>query len=240
MNKRVLVLTGMENLEKKSSDSDNKLEEMFNLTLPSKQRYVKKHGYDLMILRSFGIDSKNKLQRTDNHIGFLRVLRAIEMLEYYDTVMWVDGDSLITNLNYSINDFDIDEEHAFYVSWDWMHNSPYFNGDYAHAFSLGNFILNKINNTQLIDIFYETAKHFLDEQHCLNTLYFKTQLKDTIKILDHKFLGGVPVQVQNLSVWNTRSRIFKPWDKDHFLSHFTGISNEERIKMINEYYGEYL
>lgn len=238
--KRILLLTGAENTTKKTSDPDNKVEEMFNLTLPSKQRYVKKHGYDLFVLRSFGSDYKNKLNRTDNHIGFLRVLRSIEMLEYYDIVMWIDGDSIITNNNYSIEDFNLTDKTVFSASWDWMHKTPYFNGHYFHAFSLGNFILQKNEYTEtFVNTFYSIAKHFPEEQYTINTIYAGTSLKENIQILDHKFLGGVPSFIET-DIWKNKSKIIDPWTPEHFLSHFTGISNEQRIDMMKTKFSDYL
>ena len=80
MSKRVLVLTGTTDILRQPNETDCTMEEVFDLTLPSKQRYVKKHGYDLLSLRSFGKDKQNRFTEFD--LGFLRVLRTFEMLEY--------------------------------------------------------------------------------------------------------------------------------------------------------------
>ena len=42
MNKRVLVLTGTTDILRQPNETDNTMEEVFDLTLPSKQIYVKK------------------------------------------------------------------------------------------------------------------------------------------------------------------------------------------------------
>ena len=136
-NKRVLLLTGTTDILRSPNETDNTMEEVFDLTLPSKQRYAKKYGYDLLSLRSFGSDKQNIFK--DKHLGFLRALRAFEMLEHYNIVMWIDADSIITNDNFSINDFQIDENHSFYASWDW--------NNVGHSFSTGNFIIHKTKNT---------------------------------------------------------------------------------------------
>jgi hypothetical protein len=65
-NKRVLLLTGTTDEGKGvwnhfTSKEDNDMQEVFDLTLPSKHRYVKKHGYDLLSLQSFGEDKQNRL-----------------------------------------------------------------------------------------------------------------------------------------------------------------------------------
>ena len=55
---RVLLITGTTDIVRNPEDLS--MTEVFDLTLPSKQRYAKKHGYDLLSLRSFGED-KNKV-----------------------------------------------------------------------------------------------------------------------------------------------------------------------------------
>jgi hypothetical protein len=238
-NRRTLVLTGATDVGRIPSTTDNTYCEVLELTLPSKQRYALKHGYDFMVLRSFGSDKRNKLQRTDYNVGFLRVLRALEMLEYYDSVMWIEGDSLITNDNYTIEDFSIDDEYTLYASWDWMHKNQYTNGSYSHAFSMGNFILHNSKHIGVFtNMFFNAAsKHFSEEQFTLNALYAQTPIQNTIKILDHRFLGGVPKQIED--IWENR-KLIDPWTEDFFLAHFTGISNKNRIDMMKNYFGKYL
>ena len=132
MNKRVLVLTGSDNdAFKLCGDTDAKIAEISEMTSTSKQKFAKKNGYDFMFLRSFGKDRNNIF--SEKHIGQLRFLRTIEMLKDYDAVFWIDADSLITNLDYKLEDF-MDENHCFVASWDWMHK---------FSFSTGNFIVQK-------------------------------------------------------------------------------------------------
>jgi len=238
-NKRILILTGATDDGKVYSSTESTYSEVLEMTLPSKQRYALKHGYDFMVLRTFGNDKKNKLQRNDYNVGFIRVLRAIEMLEYYDSVMWLDGDSIITNDKFSIDDFSIDDENTLYASWDWMNKTPYINGSYFHAFSMGNFIVHNSKNLNVFTnmFFNAAAKHFSDEQFTLNALYAQTPIQNTIKILDHKFLGGVPKQVED--IWKSR-KLVDPWTEEFFLAHFTGISNKNRIDIMKNYFGKYL
>jgi len=237
-NKRVLLITGASDSEKLSNNYDS-WTNVLNKTLPSKERYAKKHNYDYYVLRSFGSDKHNKLQRTDNHIGFLRVLNSFILLENYDIVMWIDGDSIITNENMKLEDFGIDDEHCFYASWDWMHKTPYTNGHgYHHAFSLGNFIITNTKHTfEFYNTFCQLAKHFSDEQQTLNMIYAGTELSNKIKILDHKYLGGAPVELQ-LHVGGRQ--VIEPWSPEYFLCHFTGMSNKHRLDLMNNKFKEYL
>ncbi len=44
---KILVLTGTSDILRSSAETDATMQEVFNLTLPSKQRYVKKPGSDV-------------------------------------------------------------------------------------------------------------------------------------------------------------------------------------------------
>lgn len=236
MKNRVLLLTGTTDMLRKADETDNTMEEVFDLTLPSKQRYTKKHGYDIMSMRSFGSDKHNRFKDTD--LGFIRVLRAFEMLEYYDYVMWIDADSIITNENFTINDFQTDNQTCFYASWDWTGKT---------TFSTGNFIVHKGPNfNNLFDAFLKVSKYVIDtnqwgwEQTTMNLIYNRTDLKNDIKILDHHFLGAIPNRELFRGIWNGRPEPRYPWSSDCFLSHITGIPNKNRIDVLKNSFGEYL
>jgi len=235
-NKRVLMITGTTDLGKGllpgwPSAEDSYMEEVFNLTLPSKQRYCKKHGYDLLSLRSFGTDKKNRYRHDD--IGALRVVRTIEMSEYYDAVMWIDADSIITNDNMSINDFPLNDNFCFYASWDWFGKN---------SMSTGNFIVTPNQYSNYFETLFHNIRHnFSNEQETINFMYKNdTQSRNTIKILDHNFLGSVSPKEICKEAWIDRPAPTHPWTKDSFLLHLTGLSNKKRIEMINEYYRKYL
>lgn len=227
-NKRVLVLTGTSEILRTPEESDNKMEEVFDLTLPSKQRYAKKHGYDLLALRSFGSD-KNKLF-DDTELGFLRELRTFEMLSHYDAVMWIDADSIITNEKFSIEDFQLDNDHCFYASWDW-------NGKYT--ISTGNFIIQRSNSTQeMFNAFLNVGKHVKDtnqwgwEQTTMNLIYRKTDMGKHMKVLDHKYLGAIPSKNMFNGIWDSRPDPQYPWSDECFLCHITGVPNKNRIEIL--------
>jgi len=236
MNSRILMITGTTDMLRSPTETDNTMEEVFNLTLPSKLRYVEKHGYDILSLRSFGKDNKYGFEETD--LGYLRVVRCFEMLEYYDSVMWIDADSLITNYNYSITDFEINSEHSFYASWDWVGKQ---------TFSTGNFIVHRGNNfEELFSTFLHASKYVIEtkqwgwEQTTMNLVYRNTPLQKSIKILDHKFLGSIPSKQMYNGIWNGRNDPLYPWTKDSFLVHITGVPNKNRIDVINTSFKEYI
>lgn len=236
MSKRVLVLTGTTDILRQPNETDNTMEEVFDLTLPSKQRYVKKHGYDLLSLRSFGKDTQKRFTELD--LGFLRVLRTFEMLEYYDAVMWIDADSIITNDNFSIDDFELDSDHCFYASWDWAGKL---------SISTGNFIIqNSVGKNELFEVFLQVGKYVKDtnqwgwEQTTMNLIYNQTNFRSHIKALDHKYLSSIPSKDMFLGIWNNRSESPYPWAEDCFLSHITGVTNKNRIQVLTESFKKYL
>lgn len=229
--KRTLILTGYTDLIRSVDSTDNTMEEVFDITLPSKIKYAKKHGYDFLAMRSFGSDKSGKYKDTD--IGFLRALRTFEMLEYYDNIMWIDADSLITNLNYKIEDFIVPSDYAFYASYDWLGTS---------SLSGGNFIIQNNESTKdFLKSFYELSKHYKEEQTTLNVMYFNTINKNYIKILEHKFLGSIPsIDDYTTEVWGKRPSPPYPWTPESFLVHLTGIANKERLNMLSTIYKAYL
>lgn len=236
MTKRVLLLTGTTDRLRQANETDNTMEEVFDMTLPSKQRYVKRHGYDLLSLRSFGTDKNNRF--SDDELGYLRMLRSFEMLEYYDIVMWIDADSIITNDQFSVNDFYIDNDHSFYASWDWTGK---------RTFSTGNFIIQNTKNTnRLYEEFLKVSKYVQNnnlwgwEQTTMNIIYNTTALREDIKILDHKFLGSIPSKELFGGIWDGRPDPPQPWTKDSFLCHITGVPNRNRIDVLNNSFNEYI
>ena len=237
MNKRVLILTGTTDILRNPNETDFTMEEVFDLTLPSKVNYAKKHGYDILALRSFGTDQNNVFTHTD--LGFLRVLKTFDMLKHYDIVMWVDADSIITNDNFSIDDFQLDDDHCFYASWDWTGKS---------SFSTGNFIIKNAPSTeQMFKAFLSVGKYVKDskqwgwEQTTMNMILNSTSLGKHIKLLDHKYLNSIPGKNILGSIWSSdRPEPKFPWSNESFLVHLTGISNTERINLIKTHFSRFI
>jgi hypothetical protein len=229
MNKRVLVLTGTtEDIVLHKNLNDNKMQEVFELTLPSKQRYAMKYGYDLLTMRSFGNDDRNNFK--DVQLGCLRLYRTFQMLEHYDVVMWLDADAIVTNDTYSIEDFLVKDK-TFYASYDWV---------WRESFSTGNLIIQRTEHTnELFQMFLQIGKqvadHVMSEQLAMNWIYKNTPLKSTFEIMEHKFLNGVPEFLVETPTWkadNNRTGIVSPWNKDCFLAHLTGCSNRDRVDIL--------
>lgn len=235
MNQRILIITGYtDEFRTEISASDNTMADLVDLTLPSKQRYAKKHGYDLLSMRSLGCDSHGIFGR--NEIGFQRALRSFEMLLSYDVVMWLDVDSIITNDEYTIENFIGDSNYTFYASYDWHGYSN---------FSCGNFIIKKTSNVQdFINAFYSIGSSLSgpgrEEQNTLNIMHMHTHFKNEFKILEHKFLSSIPTQEMYGSRWVAARPIVGQWNDQCFLAHLTGASNKDRIEILNNNFERYL
>lgn len=238
---KVLVLTG----------SDKEMYSVLDLTIPSKLRYARKYGYDFMTLSDFMEYPTLNIKKSTIGIGFSRVIFAYQMLEYYDTVMWLDADSIVTNLNYSIDRF-LTSEYGLYFSYDWP-VSP--DGSTGHVgFSSGNFIIQKTDKIQeLFDVFINLGQQYLEDcgadQACLNAIYNRHHIGKHIKLLEHKYLGAVPLSIEETNTWksdlnrtgpNRRFTIPNPWNEDCFIAHLTGCSNEDRIDLLKNKFSKYL
>ena len=245
LGKSVLVLTG----------GDKSMWEVLDLTVPSKQQYANKHGYDLTVKRSFpefpeyGFSTERMQSR---YIGFSRALTAFLMLEHYDVVMWIDGDAIITNLDLPIEHF-INDRQTFYASYDWACCKNSKQG--RTSFSTGNFIIQRTDDTSnLYSRFYEASRNFLNdvgaEQSTLNYIYnVDASLQKSFCILDQQYLNAVPESILETSVWASdpnRSGVTKtmpiesPWTQKSFLAHLTGCTNQDRVDQLRTHFSKYL
>jgi len=234
--KRILLVSGATELYPNNGDAS--IMSVLDISMKSKQKYAQKHNYDLICMRSFGSDFSERYKDTD--IGFLRVLRVFDFLDHYDIVMWIDADALITNDCFKIEDFQLTPECVFYASADWNNNT---------TLNTGNFIIQKTENLNIFkDAFFNASKHFVNEQDTLNFLFYRTQFKSLIKMLHHKYLNSaldnsisIPLlQPSDQIGWSSgRPNVINPWNKDCFLVHLTGMSNINRLNIIDKIFKEF-
>jgi len=235
--KRILLVTGATDLI--PSKQEDSIMSVLDISMKSKQKYAQKHNYDLICMRSFGSDSSGRYKDTD--IGFLRVLRVFEFLDYYDIVMWIDADALITNDSYKIEDFQLTPDCIFYASADWNNNT---------TLNTGNFIIQKTENLKFFkEAFFKASQQFQHEQDTVNFLFYRTQFNSLMKMLHHKYLNSaldnqlaIPLLQPSDQIGWSRSRpnVVNPWNKDCFLVHLTGMSNINRLNIIDKIFKEYV
>ncbi len=239
MSKRVLIMTGASDILRQNQipnwgEDGVSYYDVLDATNPSKIKYAKKHNYDFLCMRSFG--SAPELQIKETEIGFLRTLAAFENLNKYDVVMWVDADAIITNQEMSIDKFPLEEDVTFYASYDWMGKG---------SFSTGNFIIQKTKHlSQFFHLFINIYKQINShEQDALNAMYYQTNANSTIKILECEYLNSFHEEIINTPTWSSGRNPISPhcfWKEGCFLSHLGGITNSERLNMLNSFYKEYL
>lgn len=231
-NKRILIVTGFGHvsLDVYAQSGDIPMKNIAELTFSSKYKYANKHGYDLLNIQDFGEDIEKKITR--DNLAFLRVSRTADMLKYYDIVLWIDADSIITNDTIKIEDFPLEEHITFYASYDW-------NGKYS--ISAGNFLFYKNNNTDnFLQAMYSLNGKAPNEQVAMNFLYRNTNYSQIMKILDHDFLNAAPTREMYAEQWETRPDIPYPWNEKSFLCHITGASNKHRDRILKNYFKQYL
>ena len=212
-------------------ENDFDYHDLLDVTTPSKERYAKKHNYDFLCIRSFG-GGETAFGFREDQIGFLRAIRAFQNLQFYDVVVWLDSDAIVTNQEMSLDDFPIEDDVIFYASYDWM--GP-------NTFSTGNFILQKTNKiNDFFGMFHSISQRTNDEQHSLNIMYNQTEFRNVMRSLDWRYLNAVPEQVMYTDAWKERNKISYCWKPGDFLTHITGITNKDRINILNTNFKQYL
>lgn len=219
-------------------------EDMFpvlDLTLESKQKYASKHKYDLLVKRSWEGVAKYHFKQYEDQLlgyhkpllgilGFLRVLICFEHLKEYDVVMWLDGDSTVTNSDVLIEEITRDENACFFASYDWAVG--------VRSFSTGNFAVKRHSKTQEVyEQFLETSKsvigNIMQEQRTLNLIFSAhSNLSGCLKIVPRKFLNSVPKLQEQMNTWRGRPAIEEPWTPECFIAHLTGLTQDERLKIL--------
>jgi len=219
-------------------------EDMFpvlDLTLESKQKYASKHNYDLLVKRSWNGVAKFHFTQYEDQLlgyhkpllgilGFLRVLICFEQLKDYDVVMWLDGDSVVTNSDITIEEIINDDNACFFASYDWAVG--------VRSFSTGNFAIKRHSKTQEVyEQFLETSKsvigNIMQEQRTLNLIFsVHSNLSSCLKIVPRKFLNSVPKTQEQMNTWKGRPTIEEPWNSECFIAHLTGLTQEERLSIL--------
>lgn len=231
---RVLVITGCQSNEDKDWDI------IFQSTLKSKIKYCNIHNYDIYITTKFTKDPYGIFNESD--LGFLRTVLILEInkqiknINKYDYIFWLDGDTIITNPSYDIEYFiNQSSDSCYYASYDWGSNSKTY-----HSFNNGNWIV-KVGDQaeELYKYFLNIARKFPNEQEALNFLSRTQECNKYFTILEKNLLNSVPNH-ENLIENRNNQKIDVPWKDNDFLCHFSGLSNQQRIYLIEKYFNSYI
>jgi len=192
--------------------------EIGKITDENKIKYCSTHGYDF-------ICERNNL----DFIGFDKIEILINNLPKYDYIWWNDADSLITNFSTKIEDR-VFKGYDLIISWDEL------------FLNAGSFIIKNSDESmdflKLIMSYKETWKHNpAAEQGVITALFNHDKFQQSsfyqkIKVVSQRYLNSFPeerlVKYPNMLQHGI-------WNKGDWLIHLSGISNEERLKIINKY-----
>lgn len=207
--------------------------------------YCKKHGYD--IVKS----SKVRLENRKPH--FERLPLILELIEKYDYVIWIDADAHFyldsPPIHTVINAYK-DSEFIFSGDLDRGENGILEGDKDLHVINSGfmilkntKFVRDVVNEWAYSEDLYKrrTPAHFQDQG--VIRLYLQENINDIMKRSKVIPLGVL----QNFSILQNMKAIYANLYKDYYekfnlnkpyVKHYAGIDNEQRIKLITEYYNK--
>ncbi len=192
--------------------------ELSDIARPSLIAYCAKHNYDCQIKCVSPNDKKT--------YAFIRSKNTRELLENYDAILQLEGDMLITNTNYKIEDW-LQEDKDFYTCVD------------INGVNTGSWIA---KSTQWMKETLDhicTLTHLWDEQ-----AFWETFRHHKIKYLPHPSINSVLYDLYAPTygkVYGDKENVPKPtheegnWEQGDFILHCPGMELSQRINIFNEY-----
>ena len=186
----------------------DKYKECMNLGIESKVKYCKKHGYDFI-----DDESVYHEQGKDRPIAWSKILMVKKYLPYYDYVVWMDADTMITNDEIKLEDYI--KEHLDTREF-------LFTRDISHKINSGVFFVKySYLSFQFLDLIY-SKEEYIDshtwEQEAINYIHDKNV--DNF----HEYSIILPVEKQHL--FNCCIGLYK---QGMFLIHFYGPRNMDWV-----------
>ena len=197
---------------------DDNMQELGDICLPSKRAYAERHGYAFECVREYP---------KDVHPSWHKLQLLKDRIDKYEVILWLDGDSIVTNQRMNIRSDGGDS--IVTASADWCSETD----DPSELPSMGNFFLSNTIGTHSWLGMAMAQKHFenrpmweQDAVHqCMND--------------DEWFRSMVAVRPRRMlnSVHPTCRPHGKdpgaPWQPGDFLIHLTGVEN--RIELAKEF-----
>jgi hypothetical protein len=189
--------------------------EINGLSWPRMKEYCKKYGYNYV--------TRTEAILKDRHISWSKLPLIIELLDSgSETVLWVDDDAIITNMEIKIEEFTLKDGTNILISQD--RDGEIFNCGIIIAKQGSQKILQEI-----IDSVSETNRYDHPwEQNATMSLYRNNQhIRDAISIIAPGILQGFYRYYSNEPVE------FK-WNPSTFIAHCAGMPTETRIYYMKE------
>ncbi len=210
---RTLLLTGY----------DDAMKEIGDITSEVMARYATRHGFDFLRVRQYDSNLHPSWQKTEH------VTRQIEA--GYRRVLWLDADTLITNLAESFETFC--GSTPLHVSQDWGSDATE-----EECFSMGNFLALADGRTLWRDLWVKHLPMFRD-RYANKDLWEQSAMRDiyTDRLVDPKLYFKVhPRRTFNAVHASLAPSAPEPWQPGDWLCHLTGeeITNEKRMVVLKE------
>lgn len=208
---KTLVLTG----------STKAMRNIHDLTVRSKRTWAEYHEYDFLDIRQWN---------SEPAVVWQKMALIERMMGEYELVVWLDADTVVTNIAWKAEDFVQREQAVVYVSADW---GPCPEEDRWFWFNTGNMVVRwtGMESVRLFEAMWQRGRDkwwnvWGFEQSALQDLKRDPAFGHLISVLPGKMLNAVPRSVQP----HTRN----PWDHTDFLAHITGITNDHRLQVVQE------
>jgi len=191
-------------------------DELAKVTLPNREEYCKRHGYDLITVPDW---------TGDRGPQWARIAVAIKQLAKYDTVFVMDIDAIITN-----PDFDF--------KWLAATSRSLTATEDINGFNCGMLLLNQsVWTLDFMRRYWDAGKfyshHVNPEQTCMAHMLICEPQKEWEIVSQRKFNSF-------------RYELFEygpypegQWQKGDFILHLPSLDNDQRIKIFNAYLSSY-
>ena len=207
MNHRILIITGSYSPDWPVAAA----------TAASKRAYAVRHGYAFL---EFGPWPKDTF-------CWQKIELARHFLKSFDTVVWFDPDTLITNPAITVESL-IDGEHGCFISHDWS-VSDLLRMPKESWVSAGNIVFTKAADPLLCEMIRLHAMNAnWNEQDVLQSvLTCRMPGWETVRALPGQTLNAVPREIQPSSN--------NPHDADCLLAHLTCVDDNARLRWIEKW-----
>ncbi len=195
-------------------------EELAEIAIPSLEKFCRKHSYHTNLRR---VQPNEK-----GTYAFIRTENTRNLLNDYDVVLQLEGDMLITNTNYKIEDW-LEEGKDFYCCKD------------INGVNTGSWIAKSTDwMKEVLEFIYTNCRHLWDEQ----AYWEHVEDNDRIKYLPHPSINSIVYDMYAPTygkVFGDTTSVIKPtheegdWQEGDFLLHAPGMTLEMRLKLFNEY-----
>lgn len=205
------------------------------LTRPSIENFANRWGFNFECIREYH-DRK--------HPSFQKVEAILDWLTYYENIIWIDADSIITN--HVINPLSFSKP-GLNVSTDWGRPQDFYEKDipFMQHFSMGNFVV----TPEFIPSFEWVLKQ---EQWWFKPQWEQSATQegvgsgdipsDLVHIHPRRFLNAVDKSLGEIidpktgRPFHHGNPVSEPWSPGDFLCHVTGRTPVERIKQFDIYF----